>query len=88
MSLHPGEFTDLTNLKEEFFRDGNGRTAHDPKPAEQFSSWRILMARKLMETNDEFASQPGEPTCYCQPFDVSMLTVSGCELKLILKGIF
>ena len=27
------------------------------------------------------------PTCYCQPFGVSMLTLKGCELKLILKGI-
>jgi hypothetical protein len=31
--------------------------------------------------------EPGEPTCYCQPFDVSTLTLSDGELKLILKGI-
>jgi hypothetical protein len=31
--------------------------------------------------------KPGEPTCYCQPFDVSTLTLSCAELKLILKGI-
>lgn len=32
--------------------------------------------------------EPGEPTCYCQLFDVSILTLSYPELKLILKGIF
>ena len=31
--------------------------------------------------------EPGEPTCYCQPFDVSILTLSYSKLKLILKGI-
>ncbi len=31
--------------------------------------------------------EPGEPTCYCQPFGVSILTLSNAELKLILKGI-
>ncbi len=31
--------------------------------------------------------EPGEPTCYCQPFGVSILTLSQPELKLILKGI-
>jgi len=31
--------------------------------------------------------EPGEPTCYCHPFDVSILTLSRAELKLILKGI-
>src|SRR5678816_2280961 len=34
-----------------------------------------------------FAKKPNEPPCYCQRFGVSMLTLSWCELKLILKGI-
>ncbi len=31
--------------------------------------------------------EPGEPTCYCQRFGVSILTLSNAKLKLILKGI-
>src|SRR6266545_3351107 len=86
MRLHSGEFAYFAYLEEEFLRYGYGGTTYHA-----YNHWRNVLPDEICRIENQrrlMASlpEPGKPPCYCQQFDVSTLTLSDGELKLILKG--